>query len=872
MLTKLLTLHCKNLKAFSFLLGLLLVSLTALPQVSEPIIIQDTLKISTDTLKPDTLDPVPSFLLEAKVDYSSKDSIFMDLKTKKAHLFQSSKIDYKEIKLDAAYIEINFVRNTLFAKGLSDSLGKITGKPHFSEGSLEYVSEEMTYNFTSKKGLIKHVITQEGDGFLHGETVKKMANNETNVKEGLYTTCSHEHPHFQIKFFKAKVIPKKRIVTGPAYLVIEDVPTPLFVPFGYFPITKGRADGILIPTYGEEFNRGFFLENGGYYFGVGDQMDFALRGDIYSRGSWAVKLNSTYHVRYKFRSIFSISYATNIIGEKNAFDYSKNKDFFIRWSHIQSPQARPNSQFSASVNAGSSKFNSFNPTSTNDYLSNTYQSNISYSTRLGSAFNFSANFRHSQNTLSRQVDLSLPELTLNSERFYPLRKKVMVGNLKWYENISVGYGANARNEISTFDTLLFKSTRLSDFRNGVQHSIPISSSIKLLKYFNITNSVNYQERWYLNTIRKEWDSGILINGSDTIYGYVRTDTINEFKSARDFSFSSNLDTRIYGMINLKKTRLKAVRHVLNPSLGFSFRPDFGTSFWGYYKNYTDGKTNKEVPYSIFSNGIYGSPIKGKSGNLYLNIGNNLEIKVRSKKDTITGMKKIILLESFNFSTSYDFARDSLNLSQLSIGGRTTLWKNLLISYNSIWDPYAVNSTTGVNINKFEWTENRRLYRKNSNSWDVGLNWVLSSDMNKPKKEIKSEKGSSQELEDIKKNPDNYIDYSNPWRLNINYTFKYDNRYDAKTSKYNNELIQSISISGDVSITSKWKVAASSNYDFKERDFSYTSIDVYRDLHCWEMRFNWVPYGFRKSYNMTIKVKAPVLQDLKLTKKKDWRDF
>ena len=454
----------------------------------------DSLKLKTTK---DTLAQKPS-RFDKKVDYKANDSIRLELRTKKAVLFTNGEIQSDKTNLKADFIEIDFARNQVFARGVPDSMGVLTGKPEFSEGDKKLKSKEITYNFDSKKALVIMVITQEGDGYLHGERVKKQSDDKTDILHGQYTTCDLDHPHFQIKFRKARVIPNDKIVTGPAFLVLQDVPTPLIIPFGYFPNRKGQQNGILIPTYGESFNRGFSLENGGYYWGINDYIDLALRGDIYSRGSWAAKIASNYNKRYKYTGAFNINYAENFIGEKDLPGYIESKDFFITWNHQQSPQAHPRRRFSANVNAGSSNYNNFNPSSTQNYLSSNFQSNISYSTSIGKFSNFSANLRHSQNKLNRSFELTLPEIAYSVNRFYPFRAKSKTGNLKWYDNISVSYNMNARNSIRTSDTLSLAEILNGDFSNGMRHSIPISSNIKLLRYFTWNNTLTYDEKWYSN--------------------------------------------------------------------------------------------------------------------------------------------------------------------------------------------------------------------------------------------------------------------------------------------------------------------------------------------------------------------------------------
>ncbi|NVO01602.1 MAG: LPS-assembly protein LptD [Bacteroidetes bacterium] len=828
--------------------------------------ITDSLSVKKDsTVK--TIPKKSKFAFSSKVEYTAKDSIRFDIVAQKVYLYGSAEIKYENINLKASYVEISFQDNQIFAKGTEDSLGKKIGEPIFSEGSQTFNSKEITYNFQTKKGLIKQVITKQGENFLHGTTVKRLPSEEVNIKNGQFTTCDLEHPHYSIKFGKAKVIPDNKIVTGPAYLVIEDIPTPVALPFGFFPNKKGQRSGILMPTYGESDARGFYLENGGYYFGINDYLDLALRAGIFSRGSWSASASSNYNYKYHYSGNVNLSYAVNVIGEKGLPGYNKLPDFKVLWTHTQSPKARPNSRFSANVNAASNTYNQYNPSSTQDYITNTLSSNISYSTTIANSLNLSMNLGHSQNTLTKNVTVTLPTIELSANRFYPFRKREKVGALKWYDNISVGYNMNLKNTLSTPDSLLFTSESLNRFSNGMNHTVPISSTIKLLKYFNMTNSINLNESWYLKSIEKHW-SNTYLTPNDT--SYLRIDTINGFKAAHNFSFNSSISTRLYGMIQFKRGPIKAIRHVLSPSVGFNYAPDFSKQFWGFYKYYADSTYNPQLnnlkKYSIFEQSLYGSPPGAESGNISFAITNNLEMKVRSKKDTISGTKKIALIENFTISAGYDIAKDTCNWSLISMSGKTKLFQNLDLNYRGVWDPYVHNSA-GTRINVYEWNQNKRIASLQNTSWQASFSYSLQS---KKAKKGTTEKGSEQERNMIESNYNDYVDFNIPWSFNFNYNFSFYNDY--KSVNVTNTIIQTLSFRGDINITPKWKIGFYSGYDFTNKQLSPTSVDIYRDLHCWEIRFNWIPIGARKSYNMTIGIKSAVLQDLKLTKKKDWRDY
>ena len=842
----------------------------------------DTANIVNEVLLTDSIpnkaDSIPNSIspnaIKSRVDYQAKDSITLDIKSQKVYMYNDNDINYQDINLKANYVEIEFANSTLYATGTEDSTGNEVGRPIFTMGDNSFESHSMKYNYESKKGLVQKVITEDAEGYLHGKTIKKMANDVTNVYQGSYTTCELEEPHFAFRFKKAKVIPENKIVTGPAYLEIEGVPTPIVIPFGLFPNKKGQRSGIVIPSYGESTQRGFYFENGGYYFAISDYIDFKLVGDIYTLGSWTVKPSSNYRKKYKYNGYFAGNYGVNTIGEEGTSEFERRKDFSIRWVHNQDPKARPNSKFSANVNIMSSQNNKYTGTSS-AYLSNTFQSSVNYSTSFAGKYFFNATLNHSQNTITKKLDLTLPKITFTVNRFYPFRKKVQIGELKWYDNISVNYNMAAQNTINTYDSLFLNEDLTKKMRNGMKHSLQLSSgSIKLLKNIVWSNNFNYTERWYSQQHVKSWRSDTLYLNEGPEYDYIGTDTINGFFAARDYSFSTSLSTTLYGMFAYKGGPIKAIRHVMKPSISFNIRPDFGTQEWGYYKYFLDEDGDK-VKYSVYEGSIYGKPPDGKSGSFSFRLSNNLEMKVRSRKDTITGTKKVVLIEDFTLAQSYDIAKDSLNLSRLVLSGRTTLFKNLVINYSSSFDPYAADSA-GRRINTFEWSVNRKLFRPEKYSWRFGFSYRLNSEMLSKEKE--STVGTEQELQDVNENLDGYVDWSVPWNINISYDLNYTTSYGYKNGYWNYEvtkdkkLIQTLSFSGDVNITPKWKFGFRSGYDFENKELTYTSIDIYRDLHCWEMRFNWIPYGFRQSWNFSINIKSSLLQDLKLDKKKDFRDY
>ena len=645
-----------------------------------------------------------------------------------------------------------------------------------------------------------------------------------------------DKPHYSIRSNKIKVIPGEKIITGPAYLTFFNIPTPLILPFGYFPSSNKQSSGVLIPSYGESENLGFFLKNGGYYFTISEKLDLQLRGDVYSKGSWSLKSLFRYKNRYKYSGNVNLNYS-KMVNSINGFpDYSKKNDFFIRWSHKQDPKLNPLVNFSANVNAGSSTFHRNNSINSDDYLSNTFQSSISITKRWNNLpFNLSTNLNHSQNTQTNIVNLSLPDISFSVNRIFPFKN----ANKNWIKNIGLSYNMQTKNSISILDTLLFKKQSLSKFRNGMKHNIPISTSIKLFNYFTLNPRINFTERWYLNQIEKKW------NGTDIV-----TDTIKKLTRGHEYSFSTNLNTKIYGLIQFPKSKITAIRHVISPNISFNYKPDFSSSKYDYYKNVQNNINGDVISYSIMENGIYGSPSKGRNGNIGFNLNNILEVKIKSSKDTLNNMKKIKILESLNISSSYNIFKDSLKFSNINLNARTRIFNIFDINFSSIYDPYVTNKSKTNNLNQFE-IINNRLARLKSLNTSIGLSINDKSFTNDKREDNEGEKRDF---------------YDIPWQFSSNYSLTYNK--GLKSSEFS-DTIQTLNFSGNLKITPKWKIGFRSGYDFKKKELSYTTVDIYRDLHCWEMLFNWIPLGFHRSYTITIRVKANILKDLKYEKRKDW---
>ncbi|MBQ4355372.1 MAG: LPS-assembly protein LptD [Bacteroidales bacterium] len=845
----------------------------------------DTLPARDSVVVGDTIyKKISDGAIEKRVTYEARDSIVVDLRQRTTYLFGDAVVYYDDLELRADFIQLGFDNQELYATGIADSSGRVTGYPTFKQGETFFKAHEIKYNFKTTKGIISHVITVEGEGYIHGEKVKKLDDNTSFIRRGKYTTCELDDPHFEIAFTRAKVIPDDKIVMGPAYLSFGGVPTPLAIPFGYFPIQKGRRNGIIMPTFGQSTNRGFYLENFGYYFGIGEHFDMFIGGDIFTNGSWAVKLRSNYVFRYKCTGNINLSFAQNFFGERFTPSRYTTNDFKIHWEHKQDAKSHPTTRFSAHIDIMSSTFNKYNLSSVEDYLSNQYVSKLNLSTSAKGVFFVDMTASYTQNTNTGQVEIALPDVSMSVAQFYPFRKKNK-SNLKWYDNISMQWSSQLINQISTQDSMILRAETWRNMQLGMRHSIPITIPIKIAKRINWNTTINLTEKWYLQRERQEFDTTISEN--------VITSNINRimernFYALHDISLATTLTTKIYFLYQVKKERGLALRHVMTPSLSFTYTPNLSGNTYGEYFNTLTGEM---VPYSYFASSLFGGVSNRSSAIARLSIANNVEMKVRSRKDTITGMKKIVLLDNLTVGCYYDFAADSLNWSMLTISGRTTLFKQLYITFSIGFDPYCYNDQ-GRRINVTEWKANHRLMRFSNSDLSISLNWTINQDYFKGQKEKREKKQQEQEqlfTENSLGMPNKRPDFSNPWSVTLSYTFAYtvkDNPYfyfnptyyslygiyeEDAARAHTGRIVQTLNISGDFNITKKWKIGFTTGYDFAQKSFSYTSFDIYRDLHCWEMRFNWIPFGNRRGWSFTINVKASVLQDLKWNKKKDFRE-
>lgn len=838
----------------------------------------DTLATKKDTLVNKVVEN--NLGLDHKVTYSAKDSMVFDIVNQKIYLYGASEVIYEQLKLNADRITLDIKNNLVHAQGTIDSTGKTIGKPKFEEGINKFDADSMLYNFETRKGRISKVITQEGDGYIHGAIVKKSPKEEYYIANGKYTTCNNiEHPHFYIKASKLKVIPEDKIITGPADLYILDIPTPLMVPFGFFPNKKGRKSGIILPKPGNSQSLGFSMKEGGYYWGINDNVDFALLGDIYTRGSYRLSAASSYAKRYKYSGNARLDYSVTKFGLKGDYaNYKEQKNYGVHWRHQQDPKAHPTRTFNAEVNAVSNKFNTFNRINVEDVQQSSFNSNINYTKRFANTpFSFSAYASQSQSTQTKLVNLVLPGASFNMNQINPLRRKNAVGTPKWYENIGLSYSANTRNELqfkdTTFKYLSRPDTLKRLFSTGLQHTASVSTNFKALKYLNIQPSVNYTENWHLKQINRNVKYiRNAANTNDSAYT-LKQDTSFGFYQSRAVNVALSASSTIYGMYQFKRGAVQALRHVMRPSLSFNYIPLLKKN--PFYQLNSIGVNPPQTVYYDPYLGSYASANNStiNQGNIRFSLANNFEAKVKSKKDSATGgTRKAQVLDYLGFDAAYNVFADSLNLSNINISARNVFFKIINVTSTAQLDPYAYNDSTGLRVNKFQYNKNNQLTRLVNANLNVQFN--LNSKTNTPNKPAVKKDA---ELQMIQRNPYDYVDFSVPWNISVSYNVNYN---ETKKLLYRTplqnpltkDLTQAIQLRGDINVAPKWKVGVSTGYDIKTKAFTYTNIDIYRDLHCWEMRFTVVPFGPQLGYFININVKSSTLQDLKLSRRRSWYDL
>ena len=850
-------------------------------------------------------DDMPKEAIDARITYTSQDSMVITANGV-AYMYGDGELKYKSMGLTAEYIRVSMDSSTLFAKGVLDTImNEWVGKPVFSEGQDSYNTEEITYNLKTQKGLIRNAITEQGEGYIVADKTKKVEDNVLMMGGGKYTTCDqHDHPHFYLQMTKAKVKPGDYIATGPAYLVVGDVPLPLAIPFGFFPFTNQYSSGLIMPNFGDDYSRGLYLQGLGYYFAINDYFDLMVKGDIYTRGTWAVSAQSKYVKRYKFRGNIGISYRWDVTGEKDMPDYNVAKNLSVQWSHSQDAKANPYSNFSASVNFKTAGYNRSN---INSYYNvqanaeNTTSSSISYTQRFpDSPWNISMSMNLTQRTKDSTLSVTLPNLSVNMSRIYPFKRKVRVGKERWYEKISLQYSGSFSNSITCKEKDFLKSNFVKDWDNRFKHNLSSSASFTLFKYISITPSLSFNDRMYFSRVDQSWNEEL---------NQVQNDTVMGFYNVYDFNASISMSTKLYGFyIPFRKwfgDKVDRFRHVMTPSVSFSYHPDFGEDYWakrygGFYGSYDKLITTKDeagnivpkldenglpiyevVHYSRFRE----TPGRGAAATLGFSLGNNIEMKLRNDKDT-TGKepyKVYSIIDNLSINGGYNFIADSMNWQNFGVNLRIKIPKvNYTINLSGQFDPYMYTTTASgshVRCNELYWNHGRFpqfLGTSTSFSYtfsnDVVKKWFDKSKKDKENLDTETPEGaeltttetSKPSLSSSSESSSGYLFAKIPWTLSASYSLRYvaGREWDEKKNYYKMEFRHNLSFSGSIGLGNGWKASTSLSYDVNAKKLSYTSINVSRDLHCWSMSASFVPFGPFKSYTFHIGVNASMLSDLK----------
>ena len=862
-------------------------------------IIESSLTTPSDTISSDSVNKKKNKdALDAPVKYVANDSMVWS-RGGNAFLYGSGKVNYDKIELTADIISMNMDSSVVHASGRADSTGVVQGQPVFVDGGTPYETNRISYNFKSKKGKINNVYTQQGDGFMTGRDAKKDSNNVFYIQNGKYTTCDEAHPHFYVALTRAKTRPKKDVVFGPAYLVVEDVPLPLAIPFGFFPFTSDYSSGFIMPSYGDETERGFYLRDGGYYFAISDRIDLRLTGEIFTKGSWGVAAASSYAQRYKYSGNISFNYLVTKQGERNLPDYSVGKNFRIQWSHRQDPKAVPNRNFSASVNFATASYERSNLNSLYNPVLNSQSvrtSSVSYSRTFPNiGLTISATTNISQNVQDSTVALTLPNLTVSLSKKYPFKKKKRAGEERWYEKISLSYNGQMSNSISTKEDKVFKSNLIKDWRNGFNHRIPISATFQLFDYINITPNFSYNERWYFKKVNQSYNQTLQKVERDTVYGFNRV---------YNYNFSISANTTLYGFYQpagfLKNSRVHTVRHVFKPSISFNYAPDFGAHRYGYYDTYVytdDNGEVRQVEYSPYENSLYGIPGKGKTGSISFDMSNNIEMKWRTKNDSL---KKVSIIDEIGASISYNLAAKRQPWSNLNTRLRLKLSKSYTFSLNATWATYAYEFNDKGQVvvgDKTEWSYGRfgrfqgmsqnlsytfnnetikkikKLFNRDSNSEENKEDEEENNNnKNKPeeKKSLKGGRSGSKETKKASVDNDGYMPFKLPWNLSVSYGIimaeDRSAQINIKSMRYPYKFTQNMNISGNIGISDNWKINFTSGYNFEFKKLTTTTMNISRDLHCFEMSCGIVlaPYT---SFNFSFRATSQMLADaLKIDKR------
>jgi len=856
--------------------------------------------ISTDTLQAgDSTQVRPRGDISTTVKYFAKDSIIMDRVNEIIYLYGDAKVNYGDIQIEAAVIIFDQRHNLLSAESRPDSTGKETGKPIFTQSGTVYETKGMKYNFKTRRAITSGLVTEQGEGYLHGQQVYKNEEDELFVNRAKYTTCELTHPHFEIRSKRLKRS-GRNVISGPFNLYINDVPTPLGLPFGMFPDPESRSSGVIVPSYGEERQRGFYLRDGGYYFDINEYVNLRLTGEVYSKGGWGTRAQTNYRKRYAYTGGLNFNLTKRTTGLEGE---SETTDFSLNWSHT--PVSKGNSRFSGSINAATSTYNQNNNLSVQQNINANLNSSISYSKVFaGTPFNMTMSARHNQNLTTNIVDITLPELSVNMNRQSPFKGS----NFELLKNFSFSWNMNARNRVTNSptrrgasfeivnagdqvdDTLAFNfenlGTLMENAENGARHQIPVSTSAKLFNYFTFSPSINITDLWYLKKLNYTYDP---------IEQGVRIDTLDGFTNATTYSLGASLSTRIYGTFLMKPgKKVEAIRHTIIPTLSFGYTPDFTDPGFDYFQDVqVDSAGNRQL-LSRYNGFVFGSPSQGNSGSISFNLQNTLEMKVKTKNDTTKSTKKVHILRNLGLSASYNLRADSFNLSDIRITATTSILDNLVdFSAGLSIDPYiyVLNEPITIDengmkvvdqtqVNEFAWNNGQGLGQISSANFafntrlDANTLRGEKSDspvtpgLDDPNRDLNDPSALQRdaELEYIRQNPNKYLDFKIPWTLRIQYSLRY-----SKIGFRDSDITQSLSFSGDVSITDKWKLTYNSGYDFQRKEFTQTRLGASRDLHCWNLSFDWVPFGRFQSYNISINVNAAILQDLRLQRRRSFVD-
>jgi hypothetical protein len=808
----------------------------------------------------------------SELTYAASDSMYLDVINNELHLYGDAEVNYQTINLKACYIVVNATKKTIKAQACTDSLSrKPKGLPTFTDGNETLTSRKISYNFETKKARVTDIVTQQGEGYLMAQDVKMINDSTFYIKNAFYTTCNEtNHPHFGLNITKGKVIKNRTIIAGPAYLEVADIPLPIGIPFAYYPITEKKKSGVILPQYGQEATRGYFLMGGGYHFAINRRLALSLTGDLSSRGSWGLNPKITYHKRYKYRGGFAVRYSSLRLGNIDEIGYKPKKDFNINWNHSQDPRTLRNATFSASVNAGTSTFLQRTAFTTTQYAQNQLQSSVNFTKRFVDTkhpFQISGSLGHNQNTQTRQTNFNLPDVSVNGLNFFPFANPYSSGKKRFEENINISYNMNLKNNLNTYDSLLLgllkgKQNIFLKLNSGISHNVGVNfGSIRLLKHINISPNANYTERWYFRKIVKSYDANTKKMQKDTVGD-------GSMYRVANYGFGVSMNTAVYGMyqLKMKKLPIKTIRHTMRPTVGFSYQPDFVQQYG--YRVQTDSTGKNFQTFTNFDEGIFGTaPINGRVGGINFNLENNIEGKIlRRTSDTSTTLEKVRLLDGLGINANYNFAADSNKLSNIVVGGRASLGKSGAgSSFGLVFSPYNTDSAGRI-IAQYLWQADRKLAMLQSAN--LSFNYSINSQTINKNKTTAPKKDP-----DYPDSGDEYIQV--PYNINIYYTLNYSPSRAVikpqKQPKVISPFRQSFTVSGDTRLTDNWRIGFSTGYDITNKQVSPTLINIDRALHCWRLTAAVVPFGPYKSYMVSLQPISPMLSALKLNKSKSWYD-